>query len=83
MGLGHGCGEVVAGPREILLGQSDLTSELAGIPLGKSGALSLESGSRLGLLMLVGHGRELVREKNDSLSVGLDSWTFFAQQGLS
>ena len=29
--------------------------------------------------MLVGHGRELVREKDDSLSVDLDSWTFFAQ----
>ena len=76
MGLGQGCGEVVAGPSEILLDQSDLTSELAGIPLGKPGALSIESGSSLGLLMLVGHGCELVRE---TLSVGLDSWTFFAQ----
>ncbi len=62
VGLGHGCGEVVAGPSKILLDQSDLTSELAGIPLGKPGALSLESGSRLGFLMLVGQGRELVRE---------------------
>ena len=53
---------VVAGPSEILLDQSDLTSELAGIPLGKPGALSLESGSSLGFLMLVGQGRELVRE---------------------
>ena len=39
---------------------SPMTSELAGIPLGKPGALSIESGSSLGLLMLVGHGRELV-----------------------
>ena len=78
MGLGHGCGEVVAGPSEILLDQSDLTSELAGIPLGKPGALSLKSGSSLGLLMLVRQGRELVREKNNSLSVGLDRWTFLA-----
>ena len=62
MGLGHGCDEVVAGPSEILLDQSDLTSELAGIPLGKPGALSLESDSSLGFLMLVGQGRELVRE---------------------
>ena len=62
MGLGPGCGEVVAGPSEILLGQSDLTSELVGIPLGKPGALSLESGSSLGFSMLVGQGRELVRE---------------------
>jgi hypothetical protein len=44
------------------LDQSNLTSELAGIPLGKLGALSIESGSSLGFLMLVGHGRELVRE---------------------
>ena len=79
VGLGQGCGEVVKGPSEILLNQSDLTSELAGIPLGKPGALSIESGSSLGLLMLVGHGCELVREKDDSLSVGLDIWTFFAQ----
>jgi hypothetical protein len=48
-----GCDEVVAGPSEILLDQSDLTSELVGIPLGKPGALSLESGSSLGFLMLV------------------------------
>ena len=61
-GLGRGCGEVAAGPSEIMLDQSDLTSELAGIPLGKPGALSLESGSSLGFLMLVGNGRELVRE---------------------
>ncbi len=60
--LGHGCGEVVAGPSEILLDQSDLTSELTGIPLGKPGALSIESGSSLGFLMLVGQGRELIRE---------------------
>jgi len=33
--LGQGCDEVVAGPSEILLDQSDLISELAGIPLGK------------------------------------------------
>ena len=79
VGLGQGCGEVVAGPSEILLDQSDLTSELAGILLVKSDALSIESGSSLGLLMLVGHGRELVREKDDSLSGGLDSWTFFTQ----
>ena len=39
-------------PSEILLDQSYLTSELAGIPLGKPGALSIESGSSLGLLML-------------------------------
>ncbi len=58
----HGCDEVVAGPSEILLDQSDLTSELTGIPLGKPGALSLESGSSLGFSMLVGQGRELVRE---------------------
>ena len=83
LGLGQGCGKVVAVPSEILLCQSDLTSELAGIPLGKPGALSVASGCSLGLLMLVGQGRELVREKNDPLSVGLDSWTFFAQQGLS
>ena len=50
MGLGQGCGEVVAGPSEILLDQSDLTSELAGIPLGKPGALSIESGSSPGRL---------------------------------
>ena len=31
--LGQGCGEVVADPSEILLGQSDLTSEQAGLPL--------------------------------------------------
>ncbi len=62
VGLGHGCGEVVAGQSEILLNQSDLTSELVGISLGKPGALSIESGSSLGFLMLVGHGRELVRE---------------------
>ena len=62
VGLGHGCGEVVAGPSEILLDQSDLTAELAGIKLGKPGALSIESGSSLDFLMLVGHGRELVRE---------------------
>jgi len=62
VGLGHGCGEIVSGPSEILLDQSDLTSELAGIPLGKPGALSIESGSSMGFLMLVGHGRELVRE---------------------
>ncbi len=61
-GLCHGCGEVVAGPSEILLDQSDLTSELAGILLGKPGALSIESGNSLGFLMLVGQGRELVRE---------------------
>ena len=42
VGLGNDCGEVIAGPSEILLDQSDLTS--------------------LGFLMLVGHGRELVRE---------------------
>ena len=65
MGLGQGCVEVVAGPSEILLDQSELTSELAGIPLGKPGALSIESGSSLGLLMLAGHGRELVREKDE------------------
>jgi hypothetical protein len=62
VGLGHGCGEVVAGPSEILLDQSDLTSELAGIPLGKPGVLSIESGNSLGFSMLVGQGRELVRE---------------------
>jgi hypothetical protein len=62
MGLGHGCSEVVAGPSEILLDQSDLTSELAGIPLGKPGKHPIESGSSLGFSMLVGHGRELVRE---------------------
>ncbi len=56
-GLGHGCDEVVAGPSEILL-----ASELAGIPLDKPGALSLESCSSLGFLMLDGQGRELVRE---------------------
>jgi hypothetical protein len=31
-----------------LLDQSDLTSLLAGMPLGKPGALSVESGSSLG-----------------------------------
>ncbi len=31
------------------------------------------------ILMLVGHGRELVREVYDSSSVGLVSWTLFAQ----
>ncbi len=62
VGLGHSCGEVVAGPSEILLDQSDLTSELAGISLGKPCALSIESGSSLGFLMLVGQGREFVRE---------------------
>jgi len=50
-------------------------SELVGIPLGKPGALSIESGSSLGFLMLVGHGRELIREKG----VGIDSWTLFSQ----
>ena len=35
--------------------------------------LSVASGCSLGLLMLVGQGRELVREKNNSLSVGLVS----------
>jgi len=60
VGLGQGSGEIVAGPSEILLDQSDLTSELTGIPLGKPGALSIECGSSLGFLMLVGHGRELV-----------------------
>ena len=47
-GLGQGCGAAVAGPSEILLDQSDLTSELAGIPLGKPGALSIESGRLVG-----------------------------------
>ena len=70
VGLGQGCDEVVAGPSEILLDQSDLTSELAGIPLGKPGALSIESGSSLGFLMLVGNGRELLRKKDDCLGVG-------------
>ena len=63
VGLDHGCGEVIAGPSEILLDQSDLTSELAGIPLGKPGALSIESGSSLGFFMLVGQGREQVTSR--------------------
>jgi len=29
--------------------------------------------------MLVGHGRELVREKDDCLGAGIDSWTLFSQ----
>ena len=33
VGLGQGCGEIVADPSEILPGQSDLTSEQAGILL--------------------------------------------------
>ena len=74
VGLGQGCGEVVAGPSEILLDQSDLTTELAGIPLGKPGALSIESGSSHGFLMLGGQGRELVREEGDLLVVGTGSW---------
>jgi len=74
VGLGQGCGEVVAGPSEFLLDQSDLTTELAGIPLGKSGALSMESGSSRDFLMLVGQGRELVREEGDLLVVGTGSW---------
>ena len=67
--------EVVAGPSEILLDQSNLTSELASIPLGKPGALSIESGSSLGFLMLCGHGRE----KGDRLVAGIDSWNLFSQ----
>ena len=47
MGLGQGCGEVIADPSEIVLGQSELTSELAGIPLSKPDVLSVESGSSL------------------------------------
>jgi len=61
MGLGQGCSEVVAGPNEILLDQSDLTAELKA-----AAAVSVETGSSLGFLMLGGHGRELVREDGDS-----------------
>ena len=73
--LGQGCGEVVAGPSEILLDQSDLTSELAGIPPGKPGAFSIESGSSLGFFPLCGHGRE----KGDRLVAGIDSWNLSSQ----
>ena len=75
MSLGQGCGEVVAGPSEILLDQSNLTSELAGIPLGKPGALSIESGSSLGFFSLCGHDRE----KGDCLVAGIDSWNLSSQ----
>jgi hypothetical protein len=34
VGLGQGCGEVIADPSGILLGQSELTLKLTGIPLG-------------------------------------------------
>jgi len=39
VGLDQGCSEVVAGPSEILLGQSDLISEQAGIPRGQQPGL--------------------------------------------
>ena len=78
MGLGQAYGEVVAGPSEILLDQSDLTSELAGIPLSKPGALSIESGSSLGFFPLCGHGRE----KGDRLVAGIDSWNLSSQPHL-
>ena len=75
MGLGQGCGEVVAGPSEILLDQSNLTSELASILLGKPGTLSIEIGSSLSFLMLGGQGRE----KGDRLFAGIDNWNLFSQ----
>jgi hypothetical protein len=81
-GLGQGCGEVVASPSEILLDQSDLTSELAGIALGKPGALSVESGCSLGFLMLGGHCRELVREAGDWLGADIVRWYLPLQVNL-
>jgi hypothetical protein len=64
---------------EILLDQSDQTSELAGIPLDKPGALSVESDSSLGFLMLGGHGRKLVRKNGDWLGAGIGSWLLSSQ----
>ena len=61
LGLGDGCGDVTAGPSEVLLSQPELSPQLVGIPFGEPGALAVEGGGSLGRLERGGHGRELVR----------------------
>ena len=63
MGLAQGCGVSIAGPNEVLLGQPELAAKLVGVPFGNPCALLVGGGSSLGLLVLGGHGRQLVREK--------------------
>ena len=82
VGLAQGCGVSIAGPNEILLGQPELAAKLVGIPFGNHSALLVEGCSGFGLLMLGGHGRQLVRDDSGGLGVGLDVRSLVTQSDL-